>query len=97
MRLEVTLTEGRGHCAVPSNMTPVLRLNFFRIVGQLLVIGLFLNLNFGERTLDLDKTLAVLLNELQLFEFEDLVVVSLLVDLFLLVGVGLLKGGDLLL
>jgi hypothetical protein len=97
LRLQVTLTKGRINCAVPSNVTSKLRLDFFRHISKLLVrneVGLFLNLNFGECTLDLDETLAVLLDELHFFELQDLVIVCLLVYLFLLVGVGLLEGGD---
>ena len=58
------------------------------------VIGLaagFLNLNFSERTLNLGEPLAVLLNQLNLFKFEDLVIVGLLVDLLSLAAVALFK------
>ena len=51
----------------------------------------FLNLNFSECTLNLGEPLAVLLNQLHLFKFQDLVVVGLLVDLLSLAAVALFK------
>lgn len=70
------------------------QLFFIFYTDAILLLCFFLNLNFCQGRLDLSQALAVLLDQLYLLEFEDLVGVGLLVDFFLLVTIGLLEGGD---
>ena len=63
----------------------------FYVIGWVAIDRCFLNLNFPKRILNLSQSLAVLLDQLHLFELEDFVGVCLFVYLLFLTAVGLLK------